>query len=114
VAFNPGVREAFIDNVAYEDYTAGEVADFLPVATVPSWHVRLGRTVQGAQFHVLSFIGPYWRQGPPRFPDELIIGYTKHVNSYEGVITWDVPHTPEGHIPEEFMRQLGVLRDATR
>ena len=50
VAFNPGVREAFIDNVAYEDYTAGEVADFLPVATVPSWHVRLGRTVQGAQF----------------------------------------------------------------
>ena len=42
----------------------------------------------------------------PRFPDELVVGITKHVNSKEGVVTWDVPHNDDGTIPAPFMAQL--------
>jgi hypothetical protein len=35
--------------------------------------------------------GTNWGEGKPRFVDEFVIGYTKHVNEKEGVVTWDVP-----------------------
>jgi hypothetical protein len=110
-AFNPGVREAFDINTAYEDYTSGEVADMLPVAVNAPWQAHpLGSGGAGPQFHVLTFLGQYWGQGPPRFPDALVVGYTQYVNQNQGVMTWDVPHTPEGRIPEDFVRQLSQLR----
>jgi hypothetical protein len=110
VAFNPGVREAFDANTAYEDYTSGEMADMLPVAVDVPWQAHpLGRSDDGPQFHVLTFLGQYWCQGPPRFPNALVVGYTQYVNRNQGVITWDVPHTPEGLIPEPFLRQLSQL-----
>lgn len=111
VAFNPGVRTAFDVNTPYEDYTSGEVADLLPVAMASSWAKPLGATVNGAQFHTLTFLGHAWCQGPPRFPNDLVAGYTRHVNDHGGVITWDVPHTETGLIPEAFLDQLKGLKD---
>ena len=114
VAFNPGVKVPILSLTEHEDYTAGEIANALPVQSGSSWTPPLGRFVDGAQLHVLTFLGEYWGRGRPRLPDELVVGYTKHVNAVEGVITWDVPPTPVGLIAEPLLRQLGVLRDATR
>lgn len=100
VAFNPGVHVPVISLTEYEDYTAGEVS---------TWGIPIcrGRWVDGAQFHILTFLGESWMVGEtPRFPDELIVGITKHVNSREGVVTWDVPHNEDGTIPAPFMAQL--------
>jgi hypothetical protein len=62
-------------------------------------------------------MGCYWCGGyEPRFPDEMAIGYTKHVNGCGGVVTWDVPVGKEGKrnglLPEAFMPQLKALGEA--
>lgn len=127
VAFNPGVKVPVVCHSEYEDYTAGEVADSFPVAMDSQWSkpnkpakywgMSLGRYVNGAQFHLLSFLGDYWCGGhQPRFPDELAIGITKHINAAEGVVTWDVPigktGGDNGLIPEPFVRQLRAINAA--
>ena len=124
VAFNPGVKTPVICYSEYEDYTAGEIAGELPVMmdsmwgreSKPEqyWGMPIRRFVDGAQYHLLTFMGPYWCRGVPRFPDELVIGYTKHINSLEGVISWDLPTHESGLIPEPFMAQLRALAKATR
>ena len=71
-----------------------------------------GRWVAGAQYHILSYLGPSWCAGPaPRFPNDLVAGYTEHVALHDGVVTWDVPIDAGGRIPDAFMRQLGVLAE---
>lgn len=70
------------------------------------------RWVDGAQFHVLNFLGEMWLHGEPRFPDELVVGYTKYITQHDGVVSWDVPITPDGRIPDAFMRQLRKVGEA--
>jgi len=105
VAFNPGVLTPIICHTEHEDYTAGEIAQALPECPGP-WVERDGHR---ARFHILSYLGESWGRGSPRFPDELVLGYTKHVISKGGVITWDVPISKTGLIPEPFVRQLTFL-----
>jgi len=102
VAFNPGVKVPVISLTEHEDYTAGEISDAFPVCP--------GRWVDGAQYHILSYLGGNWARGPPRFVDEFVVGYTKQVNAKGGVVTWDVPVTEGGSIPAPFLRQLALLR----
>ena len=102
IAFNPGVMVPVISLTEYEDYTAGEISDAFPICP--------GRWVNGAQYHILSYLGEQWGGGQPRFPDEFVLGYTKHVNSKGGVITWDVPIMVDGLIPQTFIKQLMVLK----
>jgi hypothetical protein len=101
VAFNPGVKVPVICHSVYEDYTAGEISTAFPVCP--------GRWLDGAQYHLLGYLGQNWCRGGPRFPDAFVIGYTQHVREHGGVITWDVPITPEGRIPEAFVAQLARL-----
>ena len=105
VAFNPGVTLPVVCHSVHEDYTAGEVARSLPECPGP-WVEKNGHK---AQYHVLSYLGNYWSMGPPRFPDELVIGYTKHVTGKGGVITWDVPIERSGLIPSAFVEQLSAI-----
>jgi hypothetical protein len=115
VAFNPGVMVPVICHTEFEDYTAGEIANAFPVTA--GWHgVRepLGRYVDGAQYHILTFLGHMWGQGKPRFCDETVIGYTRDLIRDECVITWDVPPTPTGLIPDAHVAQLTALGRATR
>ena len=129
VAFNPGVKVPVVCHSEFEDYTAGEVADSFPVVMDSHWNrpnkpakywgMPPGRFVNGAQYHLLTFMGCYWCGGTePRFPDELAIGYTRHVNNVGGVISWDVPIGKDGKanglIPEPFVRQLRALGAAVR
>lgn len=108
VAFNPGVLIPVICHTEYEDYTAGEIAQALLECPGP-WVERNGHN---ARYHILSYLGESWCKGQPRFPDELVIGYTKHIISKGGVITWDVPIQKSGLIPADFVRQLKVLGEA--
>ena len=76
----------------------------------------LGRWVERnghkAQFHALCFLGQTWGAGPKRFSDDLAAEYTKYITSREGVVTWDVPIGASGQIPQEFIDQLKVIRQA--
>ncbi|MFE5323139.1 hypothetical protein ACFQ88_31115 [Paenibacillus sp. NPDC056579] len=106
VAFNPGVIVPVISHTEFDDYTAGEISKVFPM--------RHDRWVDGAQYHTLGYLGSSWGEGSPRFPDEFVIGYTKHVNRSEGVVTWDVPITHEGLIEEPFLCQLKALSESLK
>jgi hypothetical protein len=100
-----------------EDYLAGEVNWRLPVSGVRPWDQKeyyMGPDISGDQLHFLTFLGTFWGLGEPRFPAELVVGWTKHTNNHGGTISWDIPLTYSGIIPENHFRQLQVLQKATR
>lgn len=102
VAFNPGVLVPVVSHAECEDYTAGEISNSFPECP--------GSHVDGARYHILSYLGSTWCGGAkPRFPDAFVAGYTQHVNERGGVVTWDVPIAPNGLIPAAFAAQLGHL-----
>lgn len=103
IAFNPGVKVPVISMTEHEDYTAGEISETLPDCP--------GRWLDGAQYHILSYLGARWGGGEPRFADEFVSRYTGDVNAKGGVVTWDVPITAGGLIPQPFVDQLMVLKD---
>ncbi|MDA3963333.1 MAG: hypothetical protein PF961_21315 [Planctomycetota bacterium] len=110
VCFNTGVRTPISCTTQYEDYTAGEIADALPESP-GAWIDKQGHK---ARYHVLSYLGDYWCKGAPRFPTALVTGYTEHVMSKGGVMTWDVPIAQNGLIPEAFIQQLAQIRKPPR
>ena len=105
VAFNPGVLTPVVCHTEYEDYTAGEIAEALPECP-GAWVERNGHK---ARYHVLTYLGEFWCKGKPRFPDDLVVGYTKHVTGKGGVITWDVPIERSGRIPTPYVEQLTAI-----
>ena len=107
VAFNPGVRDPITSLTPAEDYTAGEINDAEKL-------VCPGPEIDGRQYHMLSFLGKFWCQSPPRFTDEQVVAITKGITGKGGVVTWDVPILSDSTIPEPFLRQLRVLGKAMR
>ncbi|HOZ47999.1 MAG TPA: alpha-L-fucosidase [Candidatus Hydrogenedentes bacterium] len=105
VAFNPGVRNPIIRLTPAEDYTAGEINE-------PQEVTCAGRWVDGAQFQMLSYLGPRWCAEPPRFSNQQVIDITRGIVEKGGVVTWDVPPAITGAIPEPFMPQLHALGEA--
>lgn len=129
VAFNPGVKVPIVCHWEEEDYTAGEIANALPVdmdarrnrgeSGSEYGELPARRYADGAQLHVLTFMGRYWCGGEaPRFPDEMAVGYTQHVHDMGGVITWDVPIECEGPrnglIPRAFLEQMKAIGKAQK
>jgi hypothetical protein len=110
VAFNPGVILPVICHTEYEDYTAGEISNTLPTNGAEPCVIPVGRWVKGAQYHILTFLGGCWCHPVPRFTDAMVAAYTRYVNSWEGVVTWDHPVTPDGQIPDAILRQLAGIR----
>jgi hypothetical protein len=108
VSFNPGVVDPVISHTPYEDYTAGE-CNGLPTNWAGNNHNK-GRYIDGAQYHVFTYLGEFWCNPNLRFPDELVAGYTKYVNSQGGVMTWDVYISPDGTIPDVCRRQLSAVK----
>ena len=98
------MEDPFLPQCPWEDYTAGEVGDWLPI---PGQKVR--ERLQGKKLHVLSYLGQTWGQGQPRFPDELVAGYTKLILAQDGILTWDIPLEHNGAIPQAYRRQLQAL-----
>ena len=116
VAFNGGVNHPVITVSDYEDFSAGELAEYLPLGTrqLDGRLHPLQRYLEGTQWHVLDFIGEHWGGGACRFPVELVIGYTKYVNQHGGVVTWDVGIDAVGNLQEDHYEQLKALAAATR
>ncbi len=108
VAFNPGVVDRVLSVTPYEDYTAGEInlLDRLIIRRA------VGGKVDGAQIHLLSFLGQTWGKGAPRFSAEEIAAWSQKVIRAGGAITWDVPVQPSGLIPQPFLDQLTLVGQA--
>jgi hypothetical protein len=105
VAFNPGVIPRLISVSPEEDYTAGEIND---PATVQIRRAANGR-LDGAQVHVLSYLGRTWGRGEPRFTGEQAVQYTRNLWTNKAAVTWDVPVQIDGLIPEKFLGQLHAI-----
>jgi hypothetical protein len=119
VSYNTGpigmTRELKQPATEFEDYLAGEVNWHLPVSGLRPWDRKeyyLGPDIAGDQLHFLTFMGSFWGTGDPRFPDELVVGWTRHINNHGGTISWDVPLSDSGMIPEKHMDQLRVLSES--
>jgi hypothetical protein len=117
VSYNPGplgmTKDLRAPVTEYEDFLAGETNWHLPISGFRPWDKKkyyLGPDISGDQLHFLTFMGSFWGRGEPRFPDELVIGWNKHISNYGGTISWDVPISNSGIIPEAYIRQLTVLR----
>jgi hypothetical protein len=95
-----------------EDYFAGQADWLLPVCQVryfDKYKFWVGPEYYGDQLHFLTFLGSNWGVGEPRFPDDLVIGWTQHTNNYGGTVSFDVPLSDTGTIPEDHFRQLATL-----
>lgn len=100
VAFNRGVVYPIHSESEQEDYTAGELDN-------PELIRHNGDFwVDGALFHVLSYLGKWWSGAPTRFADADVVRFTQMTIKRGGAITWDVPHDAKGLIAEDFLRQL--------
>jgi alpha-L-fucosidase len=105
VAFNPGVLYRSISVAPEEDYIAGEVDDPERYAT----RRVVDGNVDGAQLHVLSFLGATWGKGAPRFSTDQVVAWSTKVTEAGGAFTWDVPIQREGVISPPFLEQLAAV-----
>lgn len=111
VAFNPGVKVPVVALTRCEDYTAGEVnLPQLPqaVAACPGrWIAAEGRNVQ---FQILTYLGESWCRGArPQWSDEKVVPLVRELAAKQGVITFDVPISRDGQIPQTFLDQLSAI-----
>lgn len=107
VSFSPGVHNPIISLTAEEDFTAGVTEDLAALEVLPSSHVG------EAQLHVLSFLGPWWgKAGQPRFSRAELRSLSGKVRRVGGAITWDVPLTVAGRLPDNFAALLEEVTTA--
>ena len=108
VAFNPGVVYRMLSLTPSEDFIAGEI-DHPDQVTIRR---ATGGKVDGAQIHMLSYLGETWGKGAPRFTAEQLIAYTRKIRDAGGAVTWDVPLELNGTISQPFLDQLAALNKA--
>jgi len=65
--------------------------------------------IDGAQVHILSFLGQRWGMGSPRFSQEHVVEWSRRITEAGGVVTWDVPIQPNGLMSQPFMDQLTAV-----
>jgi hypothetical protein len=92
----------------HEDYTFGESGFLLEVSYLHYRDYRPGITDK-MQLHYLTFLGEFWGIGEPRFPVKLVTGWTQHINNLGGTVSWDIPLTDTGAIPDKVYSQLEAI-----
>jgi hypothetical protein len=105
LAFNPGVVDRILSVTPEEDYTAGEIND---PERLMIRRARGGK-VDGAQVHVLTYLGSTWGKGAPRFIEPQVTAFCRTVARPGGVITWDVPIEKGGLIAPAFLESLATV-----
>jgi hypothetical protein len=68
--------------------------------------------VDEKQFHMLSYLGAAWSRGEPPFSDGQVVEWSSAILQQGGVVTWHVPTSPTGLIPQSFLRQLKAIGEA--
>lgn len=127
VSYNVGPvgmnRKQLLPVTEHEDFLAGECDYTLPTCgntpevyrkqkvwnTFETTNFYKGPNILGDQLHFLNFLGKWWSTGEPRFSDALVIGWTQHVIENSGAVTWDLPLSDEGIIPENYFKQVKAL-----
>jgi len=111
VAFNPGVRVPVIAHTRHADYTAGEVGLRGLAKAVAACPGRfLTRKGAKVQFQILTYLGTSWCRGDrPQWPDEKVIALVRQLAAKGAAITFDVPISKAGVIPEPFIKQLQAI-----
>jgi hypothetical protein len=110
VTFNPGV--GLRRHTATEDYTAGELNE--PLSVIPS-----SRSVDGSQWHALTFLGSSWAQRNTRYPAQRWADW-RAVIGRGGAITfdmgpnWDPKAGPIGMLSDVQVEQMKAIRAAVR
>ena len=128
VSYNVGPvgmnRQQLAPVTEYEDFLAGECDYFLPTSgVIPGGLSRIfsnfqssdyyhGPNIAGDQLHFLNFLGAWWGTGKPRFPNALVISWTKHVIDHSGAVTWDLPLSDDGIIQESYFNQVKALSES--
>ena len=111
VTFNPGV--GLRRHTATEDYTAGELNE--PFSVLPA-----SRSVDGSQWHALTFLGSNWAQRDTRYPAERWTDWARAVIGKGGAITfdmgpnWDPNAGPIGELADVQVEQMKAIRRAIR
>ena len=70
--------------------------------------------IDGAQIHILSFLGQRWGMDSPRFSKEQVVRWSREINRQGDVITWDVPIQSDGLISQSFIDQLTAIGKVLR
>jgi hypothetical protein len=116
-AFKAGNKDALVatklwrklpDEQVLEDYLGGESGFLLEVSNNRYHNYQKGVTDK-IPLHFLTFLGEFWGIGEPRFPVEVVTGWTQHINNLGGTVSWDCPVTDSGAIPDKVYEQLSVL-----
>jgi hypothetical protein len=108
IAFNPGVFPRLNSMTPFQDYTAGEINE--PAGVDPRYHAN-GK-VDGAQIHVLSYLGKTWGLGDPRFQTAQVVEWSQKIVGYQAAVTWDTPVQLNGTIAQPFLDQLTAVGKA--
>ena len=67
------------------------------------------------KWQILTYLGNTWGKGEnPRYGTDKLIPYIDKVNAQDGSVTFDVPLSAEGAIPESFMTVLRELAKKNR
>jgi len=108
VAFSPPKMPK--RNTKFDDYTAGNTH-------APGYARCRGRWVDGAQWHMLTYLGHNWggycRKRTGRWPIRKVAGFARKFTSRGGVISWDTPYERNGLVRANFMPYLKAIGDAT-
>ena len=91
----------------HDDYVSGEATDF---SLLPE-----SRFVDGAQWHVFSWLGwnwseAAWAQNGVKYSGEFLGEYIRLVNEKGGVVTIDIKVNPDGSFDKEQMNELKKIK----
>jgi hypothetical protein len=106
LAFNSGTENPVEKLTDEQDYTAGEISRHF---RCHERFVPIEATTEGMQTHFLTFLGDWWGDGEPRFSAKFVAGYTQHLHERGAAMTWDVPTSWKGEIPDAHRRILEVI-----
>lgn len=114
-AFNGGVRTPVHAWFEADDYTAGEIDSNFPVGRTLYSQDKIAflkpGDADGAQFHILTYLGQAWAHPTPRLPDAFVKAYTRYLADTGGVISWDCAIEKSGHLSADSFKQLQGLLD---
>ena len=109
VAFNGGVKPRVSGYSAHDDYTCGEMTDFIDVPD--------GRFIAGAQWHTLAPLGvsitgnpnESWCKPGCKRDGAYMRDYVRRVNEKGGVVTVDVALYRDGHLDPAQVDTLSAI-----
>jgi hypothetical protein len=112
LAFNPGVFYRMFSLTPHEDFIAGEIDDPTRFTARRIDNGKDGGQQDGAQVHVLTFMGEKWGMGAPRFTAGQAVEFSRKVADAGGVITWDVPVQNSGLLAGPYLERLAAVGHA--